>query len=325
MKKIFIKGGQKHAGRPIYRGFEKAWEHVGYKVCSYNTLQELTEEDDEYELMLTDTEYGMPWVGTKHNQIIAGHTLEESLHIYKTNLLINHMVLQKAKKAYMFIQPTFFAMPWVQHANFISYCRESPLIKQINELDNVKLWNWNDVLPENKNKWYGEWKEYTTIPLAFDSISYKKIEDKKHEYDICFVGAWADNGFNEKKTIMIEHFKKLMSSNLRCGIFVGKNISHEHENLLLYNSKLTLNIHDAYQRILGNDTNERTFKSLGLGGALVSDNIRQIGNIFPDLPLYNTPDEMMELIDKYLTNPQLLKNTKEYYRNEIETKIYSSC
>ncbi len=320
MKKMYIKGSQAHAGGPIYRGFERAWEQVGYKVCTYSSLHDLTDEDDEYELMLSDSEYASPWYGSRHNHIISGYTLEESQYMYKMNIPIHHKILQRAKKAYMFVQPTFFAMPWVQHANYVSWCRDSPLINEINELEHVKLWHWNDILPENKKEWYGEWKEYTTIPLAFDSISYKQVENKEYEYDICFVGGWVDNGLNEKRSIMIEHFRKLMSSNLKCGIFVGKNISHEHENLLLYNSKLTLNIHDAYQRILGNDTNERTFKSLGLGGALVTDNIRQIRNIFPDLPMFSTPDEMMMLIDRYLTNPELLKKTKKHYRNEIATK-----
>jgi len=116
---------------------------------------------------------------------------------------------------------------------------------------------------------------------------------------------------------MLSHFKHLMNSGLKCGIFINKNLSHQQENLILYNSKVALNIHDAYQRILGNDTNERTFKSLGLTGALVCDNIRQTNEMFPELPLYNTPEEMIEQIHGYLNNQNQLKKTKEHYRNLI--------
>ena len=88
MKKIYIKGAQKHAGGPIYKGFEKAWEKVGYKVCTYSSLHDLIEEEDEYELMLSDSEYATPWYGSKHNHIISGHTLEESKYIYFSRLEI---------------------------------------------------------------------------------------------------------------------------------------------------------------------------------------------------------------------------------------------
>jgi len=131
------------------------------------------------------------------------------------------------------------------------------------------------------------------------------------------VGGWANNGFNEKAQIMRSHFKPLMKSKLDCGIFINKNLTHEQENRVLYNSNIALNIHDNYQRILGLDTNERTFKALGLTGILVSDMITAIKNIFPDLPMYGSEDEMMMIIDKYLSNDALAHETKEYYRNEV--------
>ena len=115
----------------------------------------------------------------------------------------------------------------------------------------------------------------------------------------------------------MEHFNVLMKSGLKCGVFINKGLTHAQENLVLYNSKVALNIHDSYQRILGNDSNERTFKSLGLTGALVCDNIRQISGMFPDLPLYNSPAEMVEQIHSYLENEKLLKETKDYYRQLI--------
>ena len=184
-------------------------------------------------------------------------------------------------------------------------------------MPNNILWTWGMMSTEWKNNYFREWKDFNVIPLAFDSISYESAEDPAYEYDVCFVGGWADNGFNEKKPIMLSHFKHLMNSGLKCGIFINKNLTHQQENLILYNSKVALNIHDAYQRILGNDSNERTFKSLGLTGALVCDNIRQVGEMFPKLPLYNTPEEMVEQVQGYLSNPKQLQETKEHYRDLI--------
>jgi hypothetical protein len=294
--KIYIKRHKHHAGKWIYGGYARAWEQLGYDVEFFDSLSQIStyltfafSRDNDYAIMIPDS------------------AIEEA-HID---------VIQRAKRAYIYVQPNSFPEPWGRHPNFWCNCSDL-LIKKINEMENAVLWSWVDLSNNVKENHYFNWKEIQTIPLAFDSISYKKIKNKDYEYDVCFVGGWADNGFNEKKKIMIEHFKYLMKSGIKCGIFINKNISHEEENLILYNSKIAINVHDAYQRILGNDTNERTFKSLGLTGALVSDNIRQISNIFPELPLYDTPDEMMGLIDTHLSNDTKLKQVKDHYRNEIE-------
>jgi hypothetical protein len=88
------------------------------------------------------------------------------------------------------------------------------------------------------------------VPLAFDNISYEYLEDSKFKFDVCFVGGRANNGFDEKYKIMMTHFSAFKDSGLKCGIFVGRNLTHEQENKLLYNSKVAINIHDAYQRTL---------------------------------------------------------------------------
>jgi spore maturation protein CgeB len=93
---------------------------------------------------------------------------------------------------------------------------------------------------------------------------------------------------------MIEIFSKFMDSGLKCGFFINKGLTHEQECDLIYNSKTSLNIHDAYQRALGYDTNERTFKSLGLNGALVSDTIAQLNNLFPNVPTSLDSDTLVK-------------------------------
>ena len=157
--------------------------------------------------------------------------------------------------------------------------------------------------------------------LAFDSINYKTTQTEEYTFDVCFVGGWANNGFNEKRKIMLKHFAELQSSGLKCGVFINKNLTHEQENHILCNSKVALNIHDAYQRVLGLDSNERTFKSLGLTGALVCDNITQVKNVFPSLELYDTPKQMVELIKHYVDMPladleQVKKTNRELINKE---------
>ena len=271
-------------------------------------------------IIVRDSKTGLK-IKKTFSQMTVNEIQEGSMAVYSAAL----EVIQKSEKCYIFVQPTKFPPPWGTHANFIcGYSSKAFLdgagleaLKYLNGLDNVHLWTWVEQTPEVKDGYYKEWKQINYVPLAFDSISYKKESSDKNNHDVCYVGGWANNGFNEKGQIMRNHFKHLMKSKLDCGIFINKNLSHEQENRVLYNSNVALNIHDKYQRILGLDTNERTFKSLGLTGILVSDTIKAIENLFPDLPMYNTEDEMMTLIDRYLSNKKLAADTRDHYRNKI--------
>ncbi|MAL10725.1 MAG: hypothetical protein CMF74_13820 [Maricaulis sp.] len=120
---------------------------------------------------------------------------------------------------------------------------------------------------------------------------------------------------------MKDTFSKFMNTKLKCGIFINKNLSHQDECNLLYNSKVALNIHDAYQRKLGLDTNERTFKSLGLNGLLVSDSISQLSNLFPEVPTSLDAQEIVNYIIEYVSyDYKKLRNIKEKNRSMIMQK-----
>ena len=101
-------------------------------------------------------------------------------------------------------------------------------------------------------------------------------------------------------------------------IFVNKNLTHQQECDLLANSRITLNIHDAYQRSLGLDTNERTFKSLGLNGALVSDTVGQLNHLFPEVKTSPDSNEIVSLARELLElSEQELVDIKEKNRLNI--------
>ena len=249
--KVYIKKHESHAGKWIYEGYYSAWKRLGYDVEYYSELQNI--DDNDYYLMALDGD------------------------INKNNL----RVISKSKKTFMFAQPNTFPMPWGSHPNFISTASEKD-ISEINKMDNVHLWTFADVSKE----YFSKWKKVNTIPLAFDSINYEMTINKNFAYDVCFIGGWANNGFNEKKKIMIDVFSHFKQSGLRCGFFINKNVSHKSETEILSSSKVCLNIHDAYQRTLGLDTNERTFKSLGLNGLLVSNKKKKLEKMFPEVYIF---------------------------------------
>jgi hypothetical protein len=199
-------------------------------------------------------------------------------------------VLENANRVYMFVNPNHFPHPWGTHKNYV-YHGSQQNIDMANSFDNVHLWTW------------------------LDSTQYN-IDSEKYKFDVCYIGGWADNGFNQKSQIMMKHFAQFKDSGLKCGLFVGKDLTHEQENIILRNSKVALNIHDDYQRQLGLDTNERTFKSLGLTGVMVSDNVTQIKNIFPSVPLASDPEEMVEIV-KIFINSDELDDTKQKNRENI--------
>lgn len=284
---IYCNNYSSHAGKWIYNGYRKAWKNLGYEVKDFNLIEQA---DGEYFVMTTDSD------------------------INEQNIT----KIKNSKKTFLFVQPNVFPSPWGTHPNFVSNLNDG-LIKKLNCLENVFYWTFVDT---NKQYYYKWEKPIYTFPLAFDSLNYlSKGYDSKYSYDVCFVGGWANNGFDEKRKIIINTFKPFINSGLKCGFFVNKNISHDLETEIIANSSVSLNIHDAYQRKLGLDTNERTFKSLALNGYLVSDTVEQLTNLFPNTPNSLNFEEIYDLVLKALqTDPALLKDIKQKNKNMILEK-----
>jgi len=266
IKKPVIQGAWKW----IQKGYYLAWEDLGYDVEYYDTIEEV--KGSGYQLMVREWDIKNP------------AALE---------------VIEKAHRTYLFAQPSSFPDPWGRHPNFISSTDDETKAR-LNKMDNVYLWTFGD-----NTSFHTKWKHVHTVPLAFDSISYQPTPNRDcAKFDVSFVGGWANNGFNEKRKTMLDVFGAFKDSGLNCGFFINKNLSHEQECSVLYNSKATLNVHDAYQRILGSDTNERTFKSLGLNGVMISDEIGQLSRMFPEVKLANNPEEIVSLTKEVLSRPE---------------------
>ena len=286
--KVYVYDYPTHAGKWIYKGYQLAWKELGYEVIKIpidQTVAEVVENyDEDYILMITD----------------AGVATDD------------YEMIEKSYKTFAYVQPNHFPDPWGTHPNFVCLAHDET-INMLNEMNNVRLWAFGD-----NTSYHSKWKKVNTIPLAFDSISYKPTRDKKYEYDVCFIGGWANNGFDEKRKIIIESFSEFMRSDLKCGFFINKGISHDQEQKILYNSKVAINIHDAYQRTLGFDTSERTFKSLGLNGVLISDKVDQLERIFPSVKTSNGSAELVKFAKEYLSLAEKeLNDIKEENRQLI--------
>jgi len=258
---------------------------MGFHVKLYNNLEELKFEAQKYYVMALDGDVKTP------------QGLE---------------VLANSIKSFVYVQPNTFPKPWGSHPNFVSLCSDA-YIEALNGLANVHLWTFADINPH-----YYKWDQVNTLPLAFDSLSYQIDIDEDYQFDICYIGGWANNGFNEKRKIMLDFFSKIRKMDIKSGIFINRGLTHQQENKILSNSRISINIHDAYQRSLGYDTNERTFKSLGLNGALISDRVTQLENLFPAVNVCDNPNNMCDLIQENLQKD--LTEVKEANRKEILEK-----
>ena len=291
--KAYIVDYALHAGKWIYKGYQNAFRELGYDVVPYTNFGQIDKNDKDYLLLTTDFYF--------EGDI---NSRDEVNYAYD--------VVSRSHKTFMHVQPHEYPMPWGGHLNYISEVQHTD-VEKLNEIDNLKLWTFSDGLEH-----YKVWKNVNTIPLAFDHVSYQPIKDDRFsKLDVCFVGGWADNGFNEKKRIMIDIFSRFMNSDLECGVFINKNISHEDECRLLFNSKMSLNVHDAYQRILSYDCNERTYKSLGLNGLMVSDSNKQLSRLFPDIKTTLDADEMLQITKDVLSLTEAERNDIKETNREV--------
>lgn len=283
--KIYIQRHTEFAGKWIYSGYAHAWAYLNHEVKFINNLQEIN-LNEPYKLFITE------------------------------NLLnISNLIhAEKSVATYLYVQPNVYPEHWGKHSNFIS-CQDEKTIEIINSYKNVYKWSFSKIVPSC----FTLWKNVISMPLAFDNINYSSETVNDFQYDICFIGSVANNGFNEKIIIMQEVLNCFVNSGLRCGFAVGQNVNHETENHVFNNSKLALNIHDLYQRKNGFDTNERTFKALGCNGLLISDEVDQITELFPNVFQSN---DCKKLVDKAkeLCNLSVsdLNEIKQKNKNHIE-------
>lgn len=289
---IYIQFHPAHAGKWIYNGYAHAWLYHGFQIKFIKSLNEIN-QTEPYHLMITDS------------------MISED----------NIKFIEKSIKTILYVSPNHYPKPWGDHPNWKCPLSEN-IIKKINELQNVIKWNFSDI----KNEFFSIWKNVITLPLAFDNINYSKSIKNQYEYDICYIGGLANNGFNEKLKIMQDTLTPFLETNLKCAFFIGQNLSHEQENYILNNSKIGLNIHDEYQRVNGLDSNERTFKTLGANGFLITDKINQIDRLFPNVFSSNNPKELVEFsldfINKNITdiNNEKLKNQNMIEENHTYIK-----
>lgn len=172
---------------------------------------------------------------------------------------------------------------------------------------------------------------FFTIPLAADKVSLKPEYREKFSADISYVGT----SLPEKRKFFNKYvFPFSKKHNLRiygqdwnladrylgvvqkAGQFFNigpvsrirkPKLDIEDEAFIYSSSKISINVHEEYQKEYGGDCNERTFKIPLCGGFEVVDNVACIKKYFePNKEIIIARDglEWVDLIEYYLNNPE---------------------
>ena len=181
---IYIQNHASGAGHWIYKGYAKAWQKKGYTPIFIDFLSQINIEE-EYMLMIT-------------NSMITEDTMK---------------YVEKSKNCFLYAAPNKYPKPWGDHPNFQCPLSEK-IIKTLNTFDNVIKWTFGEVEKDH----YTIWENVKTVPLAFDNLSYKiaDTESRKYEYDVCFIGGYANNGYNEKAKIMQNCLTPFVKGGFKC-------------------------------------------------------------------------------------------------------------
>ena len=286
--RVYIKNHPSDAGHWIYnKGYVSAWQALGYEPTLYDRLTDI-DTSNEYSLMAVDAD------------------ITDSTGL---------QVLEKATKVWLYVQPNTYPGKWGRHPNFITSATDK-LISYVNILPNVKKWSFlsaNDTV-------FNKWGKVHSIPLAFDSVGYlKEIKPyhQKYHYDVCYIGGRANNGFDEKIKLIDSTFNQFENSGLNTGFFINRGLSLSDEANILFHSEVGLNIHDVFQREYGFDTNERTFKTLGLTGLLASDANSQFETLF-GIKGTNNLEQLVDMVKAWLELSSIeRKSLKDQSRDNI--------
>jgi spore maturation protein CgeB len=172
---------------------------------------------------------------------------------------------------------------------------------------------------------------YHTIPLAADRTLLRPLSDSRFAADIAYVGS----ALPEKREFFRRYvfplrdefdlriygqdwtaFDSALGWVQRVGQYFNvktlarirkPKLALEDEARIYASSKVSINVHEDFQRRFGGDCNERTFKIPLCGGFQVVDSVACIRKYFDctrELAIADTPREWVDAVRHYASHPQ---------------------
>jgi hypothetical protein len=94
-------------------------------------------------------------------------------------------------------------------------------------------------------------------------------------------------------------------------------------------TKIVVNVfrdrhHFNGQLIAGTSLNPRVYEALACGALVVSERRPSIAEVVPDLPTFETDDELVAIVERYLSDDELWRRTREACRASIRQSTYAA-
>ncbi len=303
-----------NAGRTIYHGYKNAFVDMGHD------FRFLTAEDNQNEVFSD----------------FNPHILFTGLNSYILKFLsLKALQEQKRKGMKVFVNTPYWNSP-------LSKLRVNETPSLSDNMENIKLIKsgkygdvYYNVAMQGDKRMEGFEKatgyKHYTIPLAADKKLHFFEYADKFKCDISFLGTNLPDKrefIRElikpiKKTYNVKFFGQGWTTRDRVigsisiagkyfNIPVLKSLQKpklalEDERRIYSSSTISLNIHEKYQRELGGDCNERTFKIPACGGFELCDDIRGISEylkIGKEIVVAKNLDDWIEKIEYFIDKPK---------------------
>ncbi len=107
----------------------------------------------------------------------------------------------------------------------------------------------------------------------------------------------------------------------------ARNVPASETADLYRSTKIVVNVfrdlhHFNRQRIAGTSMNPRIYEALACGALVVSEGRPEIAQVVPELPVFDNDEELTELVEHFLANPDLLRATREACMARIRKATY---
>ena len=316
-----------NSGRTIYYGYKNAFETLGHNFYTLNA-------HESYEEVLEKVEpHIFIWsVGSTQN--------------LKEKITIINKYRQKGMKV-------FVQIPFWNHSFGLLRINESKSLKDNMELISLiksgevgdYFYNSCDDIDERMNGFEKTTNyKHISIPLAADkNIIYDANYKNEFKADISYIGTLLP----EKKAFFKDNIMPLRNQyNIKLygqdWTTTDKVIGLFHKFGMYYNipflkdlrkqrlelsdegdiyrsTKISINIHEEYQKKFGGDCNERTFKIPLAGGFEIVDNVRCIKKYFneKEMVIADNPNDYKEKLQYYLKNPDKCQDIIEAGRKRV--------
>ena len=306
-----------YAGRTIYHGYKNAFTHLGHE------FKELTADDD---FMTTLAKFQPDIFMTSLNNYYLRYLDLDILNQYRKKglkVLVN-IPFWDSPLSKLRINETPGLKDTPEHIKLLADDRLGDIFYNICEQGDGRMKGFEQATG----------LKYHTVPLAADHLTLKPAVDSRFASDIAYIGTYlpAKREFFKAQVFPLRRKYNLRlygqdwTARDRCLSLIQKagqyfnipvlktiqkpKLQLNDEAKIYRTAKISINVHEDYQKQFGGDCNERTFKIPLCEGLEITDDVACIAKYFvtdKEMIIARNQQDWFEKIDYYLKNPEAAK------------------